>query len=559
MPVAMHHIRALLWSIALLPVAMVSTARGDFCYAWTEYSLEWITDAASAIALGEVTACTEEGRFQFRVDSVLKENSGLDLRVGQTLEGPSLGRSVHAEADHGAGRPLVVSASGLGMPVYSEPSTYPGSGQPVPPNPLPVLRRMKEWSRPDRVVVFFGPQIGQVIQIVNLDRPLGAGVGGQTLYLAADLHGTLVLNPDELIRRVKTRVAEGRRSTPGGNPKVCSHGFYYWPAASPLDGDDYYFIFAPPDPCFKEICANALGPELIDYATRGGELGVRPPPYSHARGWNSPQFQMHMAIWYWFYSGRSHREYAADRQRDFDRVLRYFRGHHQRRPRQMSAVRLNVRNLPRGWQCAFSDSARYFACIDASYVYLYDVGVERPQAARPLYRANTADALSSRLAFSSGSNRFAYSEADGSVTVYDLPARSELWQARFPLDDAGFIECTQLCFSPDAKYLVQAVRQGRQDFRSLRFDRKVIYGWEVETGRRIFAPYDDWRHWLQIVGFSKEDPRLIRITNPERERSWPQDLPDLVWDLETGRTVARPLTAAEWESCPDLPIDRMPN
>ena len=45
-----------------------------------------------------------------------------------------------------------------------------------------------------------------------------------------------------------------------------------------------------------------------------------------------------------------------------------------------------------------------------------DVGAERPQAARPLYRANTADTHSSRLAFSSGSDRFAYSEADGSVT-----------------------------------------------------------------------------------------------------------------------------------------------
>ena len=102
----MHPLRAILWSIGLLVTALVSTGRGDFCYAWTEYSLEWITDAASAIALGEVTACTEDGRFEARVDTVLKECEGLDLDEGGTVGGPCLGRSVYGEHGWGFGKSI---------------------------------------------------------------------------------------------------------------------------------------------------------------------------------------------------------------------------------------------------------------------------------------------------------------------------------------------------------------------------------------------------------------------------------------------------------------------
>ncbi|MFO7902350.1 MAG: hypothetical protein ACQESR_02070 [Planctomycetota bacterium] len=551
----MNHYGAPLWASALLLTALVSTTHGDFTYAWTEYSLEWITDAASAIASGEITACSEEGRFECRIQAVLKERADLALQVGQTVEGPCLGRSVHHEHGEGVGSGrLVIAASGLGMPVYSEPSSYPGSGRAFPPKPLPRVGRKKNWGPGDRVVLFFGPDVRQIIQIVNLDRPVGASVDEHGRWLAADLHGKLIVNPDELMRRLKARVAEGRQSMPDGTPRVCSHGFYYWPSRSELDGHHYYFIFAPPDPCFKDILSDAMKPELIHYATHGGELGVQPP-----RAALPPSHTIHarialrrMAIWYWFYSGRTPQQYAGDRQRDFDRALRYFRGHHERRPRQMSAVRMHCRNYPHGWQCVISDSGRHFALIDRHYVHLYNLSAERPQAARPLYRADTVDRRTSRITFSPGSGYLAYSEADGGVAVYDLARRRVLWKAQFPLSDSGPIECTQLCFSPDAKYLVQVVarRKPGRRFRSLRFDRKVVHGWDVPTGRCVFAPYDQWQQWLQIVGFHKQDFRLIRLTNPERERAWPKDVSDLVWNLETGETVADPLDADDWESCP---------
>jgi hypothetical protein len=541
--------------LALVSTVLVSTAHADFTYAWTEYSLEWITDAAAAIAVGEVTACTEEGRFECRVEAVLKECAGLDLQVGQTVRGPCLGRSVHHEHGEGTGSGrLLIAASGLGMPVYSEPSSYPGSGHPFPPRPLPTLRRKKNWGLGDQVVLFFGPDLRQIIQIINLDRPVGASVDEHGRWLAADLHGKRIEDSDDLIQRVKVRVAEGRRSTPDRMPRVCSHGFYYWPSRSELDGHHYYFVFAPPDPYFRDRVANALSPELVHYATHGGELGVQPPQ----RALPPPRISQatvairHMAIWYWFYSERTPQQYAGDRQRDFDRALRYFRSHHEKLPRQMSAVRMHCRNYPDGWQCVLSDNGRYFALIDRHYVFLYDVSGERPQAARPLYRTNTVDRRTSQVTFSPGSGYLAYSEADGSVAVSDLERRRVLWRAPFPLADSGPIECTQLCFSPDAKYLAQAVarmRPGRL-FRSLRFDRKVVYGWDVQTGCCVLAPYDQWQQWLQIVGFHKRDSRLIRLTNPERERVWPKSVNDLVWNLETGQTVSDPLNAADWESCP---------
>ena len=82
-----------LLAIGLLVSCVTSTSRADFWYGWTELSVEWVTDASSAIALGEVLEVEKEGGFTFRVESVLKRASGFSLQANDRVEGTCLGRS----------------------------------------------------------------------------------------------------------------------------------------------------------------------------------------------------------------------------------------------------------------------------------------------------------------------------------------------------------------------------------------------------------------------------------------------------------------------------------
>lgn len=546
-------LRVVLWTIGLLSTTLGSTARGDFTFGWIEYSLEWVTDAASAIVSGEVTACDEQGRFEFRINAVLKENARLDLRVGQSLQGSCLGRSVNREPGNG---PLVVVNSGLGMPVYSEPSTHPRSGSPFPPNPLPVLHREKNWGQGDRVVLFVGPDIRQIIQIINLDRPVGADRRAEP-YLAVDLHGKPISDSKDILRRIEARVGEGRKSTPDGAPKVCSHGFYH--TRSELRGGNYYYTFVPPDPCFHDMVERALGPELVYYATHGGELGVSVPPADVLEGtrlggrlspWSARNASaMQIAIWYWFYSDRTPQQYAADRQRDFDRTLRSFRGHDAKQPGQRSGLRLHSRNYPEGWRCMISDDGRYFAYSESSHVYLYDLSIERPQAARPQHRAGTVDSPTSHITFSPGSDYFAYSERDGTAVLYDLQAGRVLWRARIPpRRDARPLVSQQLWFSPDARYLVQLVGTG------IRGGDGFICAWDVETGLQAFAPYDQWQRRPRILGFHKQDAHLI-LTRWHAGTATKFVEQFEIWDMQTGRTVEQMrLWHPDWESTHSIAV-----
>ena len=544
--------RATLLATAILLSALVSTSRGDYCYGWTEFSIEWVADASSAIVVGEVTGCTEEGRFWLRVDEVLKEVTDLDLKAGQVIEGPCLGCARHFEQHHGEIDHLAFSATRLGVPVYSEPSTYPGRNHPLMPHVLPKLQRRNSWGKGDRAIVFLGPKIEQIVQIVNLDQPLQAG----TLYLAVDLRGKVIADPEQLIQHIEQRVAEGRKSTGDGSPKVCSHGFYYSAFGCELEGDDYHFIFAPPDPCLEEICRNALDPSLIDYAARGGELGVKSPSIPRS----SPAIEMRMAIWYWFYSGRTARDYAGDRQRDFDRTLRNMHSRHQEQNHQVRAGRLHCRNYPVGWKCAMSNGAGYFAYIDTNHVYLYDLQTKRPKADRPLYRADKVDSYTSELRFSPDGRYFAYSEADGSLFVYDLHTRGILFRAMPPLEYAGTAGSPQLRFSNDSKYLAQVVcKVGRSDMLNLRrswaesyWVGMKLYIWDVEKRQCVFEPYDQWeplRHYGEprIVGFHEQDSRLLRVSMGERwERPYREDV---IWNVETQERAAA-LPDAKWQSAP---------
>ena len=131
-----------LLAIGLSLGCLTSTSRADFCYAWTELSLEWITDASSAIALGEVVDAENGGGFTFRTDTVLKRAPGFSLQASDLVKGACLGRSTINENLHGNRFPLLT-----GRPVYSEPATHPGDNCVMPGRMLPLLGSLEYLHR----------------------------------------------------------------------------------------------------------------------------------------------------------------------------------------------------------------------------------------------------------------------------------------------------------------------------------------------------------------------------------------------------------------------------
>jgi hypothetical protein len=83
---------ALSVSLTLLLIPWTTQSRADYVYAGTQLSWEWLTDASRAIVVGKVTTCDKAGKFRLEVERVLKRR-GLDVEVGQTVGGPTLGRS----------------------------------------------------------------------------------------------------------------------------------------------------------------------------------------------------------------------------------------------------------------------------------------------------------------------------------------------------------------------------------------------------------------------------------------------------------------------------------
>ena len=204
-----------------------------------------------------------------------------------------------------------------------------------------------------------------------------------------------------------------------------------------------------------------------------------------------------------------------------------------------------------------SNDAGYFAYIDTNHVYLYDLRTKRPKADQPLYRADKVDSYTSELVFSPNGRYFAYSETDGNLSVYDLHTRGIVFRAMPPLEHSGTVGSPQLRFSNDAKYLAQVVcKVDRRDMLNLNrswaesyWEGLKLYIWDVEKGRCIFEPYDQWerlRHYREPrrVGFHEQDSSLLRVSMGER---WEQLYRgDVIWNVETKERTDR-LPDAKWQ------------
>ncbi len=484
-------------------------------------SIEWVTDASSVIVVGELVKYGDD-QVQVRVDDVLKECAGQNVNQGQVLEGVHLGRSGIFEENRGlGGRRVAISSRGLGMPVYSEPSTYPGRHQPISARELAVIRNMgprNHWTVGNRVVLFLGPDIQQTVQAINLGEPVRADPSGPP-FLAVDVHGKAIVASKDLLDRVRKHVAEGRRTTQDGAPKVCPHGFYYKPRrGTEIDGEDYHLVFVPPGPMF--------GDSYRTFMAEPGSLG-------------GLRAKMMLLIGYWFYSDKTLQDYREDRQKDFEEVLGMVRSQHLQGLDNSGSARMRCRICPAEWKCVLSENGDFFAYIDGDVVSLYGVEAGIPNATRPLLRVKAVDIRTSEVAFSPNSRYFAYTTANG-VVVYDVYARSDISNGELTKERPGRGSCAKLQFSDDGKYLAQVVQRGRMDPNTASWvlDRGMtVYVWGVAKGECLLEPYDRWQDNVTLIGFHTEKSRLIRVRAGR----------DRIWDIETGEVVSERVSDL-WQS-----------
>jgi hypothetical protein len=331
------HVAVVLAGVLLLG-PLREPGRADYTYAWTEYALEWLVDASGAIATGRVLECSEKGVFSARLDAggFLKKAKDFNIGDHELVKGPCLGRATSRKSE-------------LLLPVYSEPSTYPSAIHSVRGF---QVDRVWEWGPGDRYLFFFGRDTKQILQIVNLDRMESYD---SFEMLVVDMRGKLIIDPNDLVARIKQRVAEGRKTTPDRSVRICTVGFEIGSPSKEFDGtSSYYYLFAPPDVWHPE--------NVRDEFTK-----------------------------YWYYSGKSEADFRADWRKDFARMVREVRRQWTKRKKQLRYQYSNHRNEPGGWACLISDNGRYLAYVDANYLYIYDIRDEDPGRAKLVYRNDAVD------------------------------------------------------------------------------------------------------------------------------------------------------------------------
>lgn len=570
--------RYLLGRIVVLVTALAgfstSTCRADFVYAATEFSLEWLTDASRAIVVGQVIECDVDGRFQLRIDHLLKRR-GVDVVVGQTVVGESLGRSSFGERE-------ALIAREIGWPSLLDPATYPSQGEIFDRRWSPPFRREETWTTGDRCMIFFGYDLDSPLQIINLDRPAHIEVD----FLAIDREGQPVSEVSDLFARIRDRVRKSLDST--GRPRVCSAGSVTWPKSSAIDGSDYYYILVPPD-----VQSEGLGGWLRFQDDRGAALEAEPADAPGSKRERQSSALLTSLTWYpsgkqtgvknmiapardyWWNSGRSPEQFAADAQfernaaigsmvnsyphqdwlekkknvlagpGDVDRTDRnqLFRCH-----------RTNYRSYPLGWRCVMSYDAKYFAFVEGFTLQLWEADPEMAEARRLIATRRDVHRARTYVEFSWDSRYMAYSTADDSVCLIDARTGRVLWQARGDIERASKwpeVRATvRMQFSEDHRYLVQqserrSPKVGEVPDERMAHAGQAIHVWDVATGESVLAPWSTWQWQLKFVAFHPENSNIIRLRKPIERRS--RDQYHDVWEIDTRRLLTTVPDEAIWD------------
>ncbi len=465
-----------------------------------------------------------EGEFDLRVERLLKQR-GTNVQQGQIVGGPVLGRA----------RPYdqVSVIPEIGWPLLLDPQTYPSASE-IPDRPWhPRLCRQPSWSRGDRCLVFYGKDCRRPLQVINLDKPVTIEVK----FLAVDLAGQTVTQANALIDLIKHRVATTQTSD--GQPRVRSAGISYEPPKSPLDGQDYYYVLAPPE---KRL-AQLWKPEILQKPER-----FQCDPYTTSR--SGHERLATRAAWFWYFSGKTASDYASYAREERNRAVRglfrderaeqdirrrlfrpggvgfHLSGRHHRRL-------LSYRNYPYGVRCRRTYDQSYIAMQNGRYLEVWSVNFPERKVDEEIFRRRDAHWEYTEMEFSFDSRMFAYTTAAGAVSLNDLKERKLRWiKAATNLQTKELTHSLarkgQLEFSRDNKYLAQQVGVN-------------VHVWEVESGRLALTTFSERPRRFEYVAFHPENSSLIRVrTANDGQRV------NEIWDVNSGRRIAIIPVNGEW-------------
>jgi hypothetical protein len=529
-------------------------------YGGTQLSWEWLTDASRAIVVGRVAECDKAGKFTLRVDRLLKRHQ-LEVELGQVVGGAILGRSgLYTEA------PIIHEA---GWPTLTDPSTYPGAGPQVT-SLRPTFDRIESWGVGDRCLVFYAIDTRTPLHVINLDKPVKIEVD----FLAVDQSGGIVTSAHKLIQRIEERV---QKSLVGERPLVRSAGISYPIWSSPLDGNDYYYVLAPPNEQLARLSNASALAGSIPNGERGADdkdgaaddiaaLQTRSILWPSGEQPGIPEMAP-FAAWYWFHSGKTEETFVEDARAELNAAIHELwqrrrelvqrttvnggrkkpadefnfdqavsrDGYKFLRFQGFRTHRVNYRTYPLGWLCVLSWNAKNIVTVDGNRLELYSTVIDPSgrTADRQVHVSDDVHRSRTEVEFSVDGRYLAYTTADGSVCLFDLQDERLRWKRRAipepPASRAAWaVRGATLQFSRDSRWLAQQSQlvQPRVPEFPNPYERhqgpQFLQIWNVGEGRVALTPYDRWSVALQHISFHPTDADIVRIQSPTDANETPR-------------------------------------
>jgi hypothetical protein len=398
--------------------------------------------------------------------------------------------------------------------------------------------------------------------VINLDKPAHIEVD----FLAVDQTGGIVTSDNELIQQIEERV---QNSLVNGRAIVRSAGINYPILSSPLDGNDYYYVLAPPSEQLGRLWhASALagpmptGDRSVDKRDGATDdiagLQTRSIPWPAGEQPGTPEMAP-FAAWYWFHSGKTRANFAEDARAELNAAIRELSqrrrelmerttvnrgrkktvdefnfdaavsrdGYKNVRYQKFRTHRVNYRTYPLGWLCVLSWDARYIVAVDGNRLELYST-VTNPStqtADRRVHVSDDAHRGRTEVEFSVDGRYLAYTTADGSLCLFDLQEERLRWKRKALPDPPASREAwpaqgAGLQFSSDSRWLVQQSRQVQPRVPEYpnSYERhqgpQFVQIWNVAEGRVALTPYDRWSVALRHISFHPTDADIVRLQSP---------------------------------------------
>lgn len=276
------------------------------------------------------------------------------------------------------------------------------------------------------------------------------------------------------------------------------------------------------------------------------------------------------AVWYWFFSGKSEADFAADAQDERNAAVRaLFRSEQAELDIRNDVARLgvseyhrhqiyrqhrtNYRTYPLGWLCVRSYDQKYIAFVDGYTLQVFSVDAESKTVDRLVLTRRDAHRARTYVEFSRDSRLLAYTTEENAVRLNELETGHSRWiakpatQAMEPFSQwAPATVCLE--FSHDQKYLVQQSQLRpptpveRPNVWARERGPQAIHVWKVGTGDAAFTPYPHWRPGLRFVSFHPSDSSLLPL---QRSTSGPNA--DGIWNVPTGELIRTLPQDGKWD------------